>query len=286
MKGFSMKTYLLGLIGHGIGLSRTPKMHEIEGFHQGCPIVYRIIDTLLLKRSINEVLESAIDFGFQGLNITHPHKQEIIPLLDEIDPVAASINAVNTVVIKDGKTIGYNTDVTGYGRSLPGEISGEVVVQIGAGGAGNAVAYALVAAGVKRLMIADMDENRSRLLADNINSALGVDKVEGIGLTALEESIAASFGVVNATPMGMQAHPGTSFDTSWLTPRHWVSDVVYMPVETQLLREARALGCKTLDGTGMAVGQAVDAFRIFTGREADPARMREAFLQQGQERKD
>ncbi|MCF4007494.1 shikimate dehydrogenase [Corynebacterium uropygiale] len=274
-------SYLLGLIGNDIALSRTPRMHEAEGWAQGFPIIYRRIDTLHTERSLEDLLSFARELGFQGLNITHPHKQAILPLLDEVDPRAQALGAVNTVVIREGRTYGHNTDVTGYGRSLPAGIAGREVVQIGAGGAGNAVAYALVDAGVSRLFIADLDEARALALAENINRATGTDAVRGIALDGAEERIASAFGVVNATPMGMPAHPGTSFDTSCLSPRHWVSDVVYMPIETQLLREARELGCSTLDGTGMAVGQAVDAFRLFTGREADEARMREAFLRQG-----
>lgn len=276
---------LLGLIGEDISLSRTPAMHEAEGLAQGAATVYRRIDTLTDRargRSLQELLDAARSTGFNGLNITHPYKQAVLPLLDEVSEQAAQLGAVNTVVIGgDGRTSGHNTDVTGFARGLEEglpDATMTTVVQVGAGGVGNAVAYSLVTHGVEQLQVADLDPARAQALADAINSAIGREAVHGIDARGVEEAIAAADGVVNATPMGMLAHPGTAFDTSCLTPRHWVGDVVYMPIETQLLKDARELGCRTLDGTRMAIHQAVDAFRLFTGLEPDVERMRASFL--------
>ncbi|BAC17253.1 putative shikimate dehydrogenase, partial [Corynebacterium efficiens YS-314] len=276
---------LLGLIGEDISLSRTPAMHEAEGLAQGAATVYRRIDTLTDRargRSLQELLDAARSTGFNGLNITHPYKQAVLPLLDEVSEQAAQLGAVNTVVIgEDGRTSGHNTDVTGFARGLEEglpDATMTTVVQVGAGGVGNAVAYSLVTHGVEQLQVADLDPARAQALADAINSAIGREAVHGIDARGVEEAIAAADGVVNATPMGMLAHPGTAFDTSCLTPHHWVGDVVYMPIETQLLKDARALGCRTLDGTRMAIHQAVDAFRLFTGLEPDVERMRATFL--------
>ncbi|GAB3592143.1 Quinate/shikimate dehydrogenase [Corynebacterium faecale] len=276
---------LLGLIGEDISLSRTPAMHEAEGLAQGAATVYRRIDTLTTRagnRSLKELLDAARATGFNGLNITHPYKQEILPLLDEVSEQASQLGAVNTVVIdEEGKTTGHNTDVTGFARGLEEglpDATMTTVVQVGAGGVGNAVAYSLVTHGVEQLKVADLDPTRAEALARDINTAIGRDAVIGVDARGVEEHIAAADGVVNATPMGMLAHPGTAFDTSCLTPQHWVGDVVYMPIETELLVTARELGCRTLDGTRMAIHQAVDAFRLFTGLEPDVERMREAFL--------
>ncbi|MEJ6549040.1 shikimate dehydrogenase [Corynebacterium sp. USCH3] len=280
-------SFLLGLIGTDLSLSRTPPMHEAEGLAQGHPTVYRRLDVLtdrLKDRSLDEILSSAIDLGFDGLNITHPFKREVLGLLDEIDPVAARLGSVNTVAIRDGRTYGYNTDVTGYARGLAEQlpdISKRSVVQVGAGGVGNAIAFALAEAGVEELQIRDVDAGRAAELAENLNTATGTSVATGAGPDGVEEAIAAADGVVNATPLGMLSHPGTSFDTSCLTPEHWVSDVVYMPVSTQLLQEAEAAGCRTLNGTHMAVYQAVDAFEHFTGLAADADRMRETFYSLG-----
>ncbi|ANE03139.1 quinate/shikimate dehydrogenase (NAD+) [Corynebacterium crudilactis] len=276
---------LLGLIGQGLDLSRTPAMHEAEGLVQGHATVYRRIDTLgarASERELKTLLDAAISVGFNGLNITHPYKQAVLPLLDEVSEQATQLGAVNTVVIDaEGRTTGHNTDVTGFGRGMEEGLPNAVldsVVQVGAGGVGNAVAYALVTHGVQKLQVADLDTSRAQALADVINNAVGREAVFGVDARGIEDVIAGANGVVNATPMGMTAHPGTAFDISCLTKDHWVGDVVYMPIETELLKAARELGCETLDGTRMAIHQAVDAFRLFTGLEPSVERMRETFL--------
>lgn len=281
----SSTSILLGLIGDDISLSRTPAMHEAEGLAHGAATVYRRLDTTQVDKSLPQLIDAAISLGFNGLNITHPHKQAVLPLLDDVSEQARALGAVNTVVISpEGKTTGHNTDVTGFGRGftegLP-DVAKGTVVQVGAGGAGNAVAYALASGGVEKLYVADLDEARAQALASSLNAALGREAVTGVSAVGVEKLIADADGVVNATPMGMALHPGTAFDTSCLSARHWVSDVVYMPLETELLRVAKELGCRTLDGSRMAVYQAVDAFELFTGWTADPERMRETFLSQG-----
>ncbi|CCE53927.1 shikimate dehydrogenase-like protein [Corynebacterium casei UCMA 3821] len=286
------KTLLLGLIGHGSAQSRTPGMHEAEGLAQGIPTVYRVIDTAeepAKSWALKDILDAARTLGFNGLNITHPHKQEVLEFLDEVDERAAKIGAVNTVVIRDGKFYGYNTDVTGFGRGLEQglpEAKLDNVVQVGAGGAGNAVAQSLIAAGVKNLFVADLDPKRAQTLAETVKAAASEDvdsfTITGVDMADVEGYITKADGVVNATPVGMEALPGTAFDTSILKPTQWVSDVIYLPLETQLLREAKAIGCPVVDGSGMAVGQALDAFKHFTGREADTGRLRETFVAQGQ----
>lgn len=281
-------TLLLGLVGDDISLSRTPAMHEAEGLAQGRPTVYRRLDTLcpqLRDRPLAEILHWARDLGFTGLNITHPHKQAVVALLDDADEDVRRLNASNTVVFAaDGAVHGHNTDVSGFRRGLAEglpEAATSSVVQIGTGGAGSAVAYALVTSGVQTLRLHDLDPARAEALARTINEAVGREAVESLPREELRAAIEAGDGVVNATPMGMAAHPGTSLDTTWLSPQHWVAEIVYMPLETQLLREARERGCRTLDGGRMAVHQAVDAFRHFTGLEPDETRMRRTFLDQG-----
>ncbi|MGZ1490519.1 shikimate dehydrogenase [Brevibacterium sediminis] len=280
---------LLGLIGDGISASRTPRMHENEGAAHSIPTIYRTIDISsphLAEATLTELLTAAIRLGFDGLNITHPFKQKVIGLLDEVDPVAARINSVNTVVIDStGRTTGYNTDVTGFAAGFRAGLHGaatEAVVQIGAGGAGRAVGFALAELGIGDLIIADTDVQRAEGLATDIveTSSVGT-RARAIGLDELEGAAASAQGIVNATPVGMKAYPGTPVDTSVFGSETWVADVVYFPLETQLLAEARAKGCRTLDGSGMAVNQAIDAFELFSGQKADPQRMRETFLSFG-----
>ena len=277
------RSLLLGLIGEGISASRTPRMHENEGAAHDLTTIYRTIDIAeerLASVPLAELLTSAVNLGFDGLNITHPFKQQVIDHLDEVAPGARRIGSVNTVVIDEaGRTIGHNTDVTGFARGFEAGLDGATrnrVVQIGAGGAGRAVAFALSELGVKDLVIADISAQRAQDLAAEIG-----DHVRAISTQELEPSITSADGIVNATPVGMAAFPGTPFDTGLLDPQTWVADVVYFPLETQLLREAKDKGCRTLDGSGMAVNQAIDAFELFSGCKADPRRMRETFLSFG-----
>lgn len=273
---------LAGLIGAGIQLSRTPALHEREGDAQGIRYLYRLIDLDQLKLdtgALPELLTAAEHMGFTGLNITFPAKQAIIPLLDELSDEARGIGAVNTVVLKDGKRVGHNTDALGFAeglrRGLPG-VARRRVVQMGAGGAGAAVAHALLAEGVEQLSIFEVEPARAQGLVDNLNASFGAGRaVVGRDLPA---AMAEADGLVNTTPVGMAKLPGTPLPLTLLRPALWVAEIIYFPLETELLRHACALGCKTLDGGTMAVFQAVKAFELFTGAEADAARMQAHFL--------
>jgi shikimate dehydrogenase len=277
------KTFLLGLIGTGIGASLTPAMHEREGSEQGFRHVYQIIDLTALNLSpdvLPELLTAAERLGFSGLNITHPCKQTVIPLLDELSPHAASLGAVNTVVFKDGKRFGHNTDWYGYAeafrRGLP-DADLTRVVQLGAGGAGGAVAYAAMTLGVQTLVLHDIDASRAQLVADKLSAEFGPGRV--VVASDLQAEIARATGLINASPIGMAKYPGTPLPTDWLHAGLFVSEIIYFPLETELLREAKARGCKTLSGGGMAVFQAVEAFRLFTDTTPDAERMLRHFLE-------
>lgn len=279
----SGKNVLAGLIGAGIQQSRTPAMHEREGAAQGLGYVYRLIDLDALKLdngALEELLTAAQRMSFTGLNITFPAKQAIIPLLDELSPEASGIGAVNTVVLKDGKRVGHNTDCLGFAEGFRRgmhEAKRDRVVQMGAGGAGAAVAHALLLEGVQQLTIFDVEPARAQALADNLNQHFPGQPAQAGSdlLTALAEAD----GLVNTTPMGMAKLPGMPVPKSALRPALWVAEIVYFPLETELLREARALGCRTLDGGTMAVFQAVKAFELFSGRQADAERMMAHFAE-------
>lgn len=260
----------VGLIGAGIQRSKSPLMHMAEARAQGLDLSYDLFDLGAPgpgPAALPGLLDRAEAAGFAGVNITHPCKQEVIPLLDDLSDDARDLGAVNTVVFRDGRRIGHNTDWTGFAegfrRGLPGVAPG-TVLQLGAGGAGAAVAYALVRLGVGRLMIHDPQPGRAAALA----AARGVEVADD-----LPAAMALAGGLVNCTPVGMEAHPGLPLDAGLIAPRHWVAEIVYFPLVTPLLRVARGLGCRTLDGGGMAVHQAVGAFRLFTGLTADPDRM-------------
>ncbi|MGH7085303.1 MAG: shikimate dehydrogenase [Acetobacteraceae bacterium] len=272
---------LLGLIGYGIQGSLTPAMHEQEAAEQGLRCVYRMIDLERLglgAAALGELITAAERMGFAGLNITFPCKQAALPLLDALSPDARAVGAVNTVLLRDGRRIGHNTDVSGFAesfrRGFP-DVPRQRVVQIGAGGAGAAVAHALLALGAGEVTVFDLDPTRATNLAAALVGRFGNSRAIAGGDPG--RAIERADGLVNATPVGMRSFPGLPVPAETLRPELWVADVIYVPIETALLARARALGCRTLDGGGMAVFQAVSAFELFTGRRADAGRMRRHF---------
>ncbi len=274
---------LAALIGSGIQASRTPALHEREGAAQGLRYVYKLVDVERLglgPEALPELLTAAQRMGFAGLNITHPCKQAVIPLLDELSEDARALGAVNTVVLRDGRRIGHNTDwwgfAEGFRRGLP-DASREQVVQLGAGGAGAAVAHAALTLGVGRLTVFDVDAAKAAALAADLSDRFGAGRTAAG--TNLPAAMAEADGLINCTPIGMAKYPGLPLPAGLLRPTLWVAEIVYFPLETELLRTARALGCRTLDGGGMAVFQAVGAFRLFTGLEPDAGRMLRHFAE-------
>lgn len=271
---------MVGLIGRGIQQSRTPAMHEGEARALGLDFTYRLLDTDTADAPLNlsDLLRYAEFLGFTGFNVTYPYKQEIVPLLDELSPAAHEIGSVNTVVLRDGRRYGHNTDRWGFAESFRREVpatSGDTVLLIGAGGAGGAVANALVECGVGRLIIHDTDTARAKTLVARLVARFGAGTAEPASDLGAAAHKAA--GIVNTTPVGMAKLPGSPIPLDMVAPRHWVTDIIYFPLETELLAEARRKGCRTLGGEGMAVFQAVRAFELFTGVKPDPDRMKVAF---------
>jgi shikimate dehydrogenase len=272
---------LAGLIGYGIQGSLTPSMHEQEGAAQGLRYVYRRIDLQVLglgAEALPELLTAAERMGYDGLNITFPCKQAVIPLLHELSDDAAALGAVNTVVLRGGRRVGHNTDASGFAegfrRGLP-DVQLDRVVQVGAGGAGSAVAQAAVKLGVQQLTVVDTEPARAAQVAADVSARFGTGRA--VAGTDLAAALTMADGVINTTPVGMAKFPGTPVPAALLRPDLWVAEIIYFPLETELLRDARALGCRTLTGGGMAVFQAVDAFRLITGSEPDAERMQRHF---------
>ncbi|HWS34284.1 MAG TPA: shikimate dehydrogenase [Actinoplanes sp.] len=252
-----------GLIGTGIGASLSPALHEAEGSHHHLELSYELFD-VDTPTDLERCLDIASADGFAGLNITHPFKQQVIEHLDELSPQAREIGAVNTVVFRDGRRFGHNTDALGFAESfrtgLPGAATGHVVM-LGAGGAGAACGHALRDLGVSRLTI--VDPVRGEELADRLGASYLTE------INSLEDVD----GLVNASPIGMHHHPGIPLPAELLHRRLWVADIVYVPVDTELLIAARAAGLRAIGGAAMCVYQAAAAFELFTGRTPDIARM-------------
>lgn len=271
---------LVGLLGHGISASRTPRMHMAEGGAKGIDYDYRLIDLADCDPAptMEAILAQVEAAGFGGLNVTFPYKQAIIPHLSELSENARNVGAVNTVVFRDGQRLGHNTDYWGFAESfrlgLP-DAKRDAVLMIGAGGAGSAVSAALLGSGVGRIMINDTHADAAARLVQTLCKRFGKDRA--VVVTDLDAAAQQVDGIVNASPVGMVKLPGLPLAEALITPRHWVADIVYFPLETALLFTARAKGCAVLSGGGMALFQAVRAFELFTGQPADAARMQATF---------
>ncbi|NUT35418.1 MAG: shikimate dehydrogenase [Hamadaea sp.] len=274
---------LVGLIGAGIGRSLSPLLHQREADRRGIRLIYTTIDSQrwpLDAVELPTLLRWARVLGYRGFNVTHPFKQAIVKHLDELAPEARAVGAVNTVVFDGGRARGHNTDGSGFRRGFEREFASvprRQVVQLGAGGAGSAVAYALLGLGAGHLAVVDVDTARAQQLARALAAEFGPDRVSAAAPGDLGSLLAAAQGLVNATPIGMAHHPGIPVDRAHLRSDLWVADIVYLPIATELLQAARAVGARTLDGGAMATYQAVEAFERFTGVVADARAMQADF---------
>jgi shikimate dehydrogenase len=278
----SDRKVLVGLIGANIMKSLSPALH-IDAFGAaGIDGYYHLMDVDVLKgRRLPQLLDAVKTAGFAGTNVTFPFKESVLALLDEIDGEAAQIGAANTVAIApDGRTTGYNTDRRGFRRNFEeglGRACAEAatVVLVGAGGAGRAVAFALMDLGAATVVLYDRDGARAGAVARDLAKDYGPSRCRVSD--DLERDIAAADGVVNATPVGMHGFLGNPVPVSALRAGHWAADVIYTPIETAFIKAAVAKGARVLTGGGMCVHQAAEAFRLFVGIEPDIKRMHRTF---------
>jgi shikimate dehydrogenase len=275
-----MKKLLIGLIGGGIQRSLSPALQEEEAREQGLRLHYQLIDldeSRVGPEVLPELIRAVRIIGFAGLNVTFPCKQAVIPLLDLLSEEARAIGAVNTVVREGDRLVGHNTDgpgwAWGFRRALPHADLSRVVL-LGAGGAGSACADAILRLGARELIVVDQDAARARDLAGRLNAHLPGGRARA---SDLKDAIEKASGLIHATPTGMLKIPGMPLDPALLRASMWVSEVVYVPLETQLLKTARRIGCATMDGGHMNVGQATRGFKLFTRLEPDAARMEAHF---------
>ena len=271
--------FLVGLIGAGIGPSLTPPLHMAEARALGLDYLYRTIDIAALGIAPTEVgnlVRAARILGFNALNITHPCKQLVVEHLDALDERAARLGAVNTVIFDGRGAVGHNTDASGFATAfrtgLPDAPVTEVV-QLGAGGAGAAVADALLADGTEHLTVVDVDVARATSLVRALTDRFPAARVDAGETDKLPVLLPHSDGLVHCTPTGMADHPGLPIDPDLLHAGLWIADIVYRPLNTELLQAARRAGCRTLSGGHMAVHQAADTFTLVTGIRPDIDRM-------------
>jgi shikimate dehydrogenase len=271
------KAVLVGLIGTKLQFSRAPEIHMQEGELSGIRYIYRLVDMAALGLGINDIpalLVSAQQLGFNGLSVTHPFKESIIPHLTELSDDAARLGAVNTVIFRKGSSIGHNTDWFGFAASFRRDmahVKTDRVIQLGAGGAGKAVAHGLLSCGVKHVALSVRNPDKVRPIVEFLASRHGASRISIVD--NLAEEIAAADGIVNATPIGMDAYPGSPLAASFLRRDLWVVDIIYSPSETEFLKSARAVGARASNGTGMFVFQAAEQFRLFSGTQPNVERM-------------
>ncbi|WP_081756606.1 shikimate dehydrogenase [Gorillibacterium massiliense] len=272
-------TRLFGVFGDPVGHSKSPLMLNRAFSEKGINAVYAAFH--IKPGTLKDAIAGIRALGYGGVNVTIPHKLEVMDYLDEIDEAARRIGAVNTVVNRDGRLIGYNTDGIGYVRSLIEETGchpkGKCILMVGAGGAARAIAFALAAEGAAEIVIANRTPEKAQELAQ---AASGYGAVTGIGLTEVPVVMERADIVINTTRIGM--HPmvdETPIRAEWIRPGMLVSDIVYNPRITLLLKEAEARGARIHSGLGMFIYQGAYAFEYWTGDTAPVAAMREAVEQ-------
>lgn len=263
---------VVGLIGYPLGHSVSPAMHNAAFREMG--LDYEYVPFEINPSELSEAVNGFRALHIAGFNVTVPHKETIVPLLNEVTELARIIGAVNTVENQDGRLIGYNTDGPGFIESLSEDcgfkVKGKNAVILGGGGASRAVAVMLAETGVKSIVITDVFEDKGETLAQYINSYFEVNCLFAKpDSPALLKAIEKCQLLVNATPIG--THPKVNDsplpDKVKLNKAALVYDLVYNPAETKLLKTAKAAGCKTCSGLGMLVRQGALAFALFTGEE-------------------
>lgn len=266
-------TKLTGLFGYPVSHTISPGMHNAAFEHLRLDIVY--LPFSIEPKNIGNAIKSLVPLGFIGINVTVPYKQIVMKYLDEIAPSAKMIGAVNTILVKGDKLIGYNTDGTGFVRSLQEdrnyELKGKTMFLLGAGGAGRAVAVQSALSGIENIFICDKMQSR---VEDLVKSVPGNKAIPVSGRDDIKDAVKDSDIIVNATPIGLRADDPISIPVKFIPRGRLVYDVIYNPSKTKLLKQVK--GCETTNGLGMLLYQGANAFSIWTGKEAPVEVMRKA----------
>jgi shikimate dehydrogenase len=274
-------SFLCGLLGAGIAGSRSPELHETEARALGLPLVYRILDGAVMgygEAELPRILTMLGQMGFAGVNVTHPFKQAVVPLLDHLSDAARVLGAVNTVVWRPEGLFGDNTDWSGYRAHFLtglGDKPRETVAMIGAGGAAAAVGFAHLDLGARDLRIVDTAPERAQALAARLGAVFPQARVTASPDAA--HALAGADGVVQTSPVGMQSHPGLPFDPALLDPHQWVSDIIYFPARTPLLEAAAARVAPLWRAAAWRCFRPRMPLRCSAGAQPDAGRMLRAF---------
>lgn len=274
------KTKIIGVVGNPIEHSLSPPMHNNAYKQMNMDYVYVAFSV----DNIEKLIESAKTLNIIGLNITIPYKTQVIEYLDEIDETAKQINAVNTITFKNGIAKGYNTDGTGAVKSILKytSLKDKNVLVIGAGGASKAITFTLLNQEIKELNIANRSIENAQKLKDNLIKQTGYENINCHRIKDVESIIEDMDIIINTTPIGM--YPNTDVNppitTDKISQKHTVMDIIYNPMETTLLKQAKENGATVIPGTHMLINQAVTAFELFTDKEPSYESLEEALLEQ------
>ncbi len=264
-------TRIVGLFGFPVRHTFSPPMHNAAFAAMGLDYVYLPFE--VRPEDLSAAVKSLIPLGIAGVNVTIPHKEAVIPLLDEVSETADRIGSVNTIRVREGILKGFNTDAYGFETALLEEgrfsLSGKKIFVMGAGGASRAVSFQSALSGASELVIADVLPERAEALAAAVSDAVPACRISTCSVEAkiLEKAVSGKDLFVNATPIGMKKTDPPLIRVEWLAPTTTVFDVIYNPLETRLLREAAARGLAVANGIGMLVYQGVRAFEIFTDQK-------------------
>lgn len=269
-------TTMLGLIGTPVAHSKSPAMYNHCFQKFGLDWAYLAFD--VPAERAGEAVAAIRTLHMRGANVTMPCKNAVIPFLDELTPAARAIQAVNTIVNEDGVLVGHNTDGCGYTQNLRRngiEVEGKKIVLLGGGGAASAIAIQAALEGAAEIAVFNLRDAFWPRVEQGLKAIAQAAPGCAISLRDLEDRAALKAAIdrcdilSNATRVGMAPYEDQSniTDGSWYRPDLVVTDVVYAPPETKMLREARAAGCKTCDGLGMLLCQGAEAFRLYSGLE-------------------
>ncbi|MGP9789947.1 shikimate dehydrogenase family protein [Roseinatronobacter sp. NSM] len=260
---------LLGLIGDNIAASRSPLLHVLAGRQNALRVQYDRLVPALLGKDFASVFADAAAGGYRGVNVTYPYKEQVVARVTVPDPLVRAVGAVNTVIFEPDGPVGHNTDYSGFMaayRGLRGDAPVGAVLMIGTGGVGRAVAFGLVALGVRDLRLVDRDRSKADALAADLRQA-----APGVVVQVADDAqqgAAGAQGVVNCTPVGMVGHDGTPLARSAMAGAEWAFDAVYTPADTQFLTDAQAQGAQVLSGWELFFWQGVHAWALFSGGRA------------------
>lgn len=278
--GISGRTRICGVIGDPIEHTLSPIMHNAAFKHLGLDFAY--LAFRVEKAELKNAIKGMRSLGIHGLNVTMPHKSEVIKYLDDVDSTANFIGAANTILNDAGKLLGFNTDGIGAIRALEEngvKIEGKKMLLLGAGGAAKAIAFS-AAEHLDELVILNRNVGKAKGIAEGLRRKFNKKiTADSLSQDAIKENLKNSDILVNATSVGMHPNENQSLIAKeWLKPDIYVMDIIYNPIETKLLKNAKEMGSKVISGIEMLIHQGAASFEIWTGRRAPIKIMKDAIL--------